>query len=67
MEDKRLTLTIDEAAKRLGIGRNLCYERARTGEIPVIKIGHRLLVPIAALEKMLSEPKLLTVENDKRG
>ena len=62
MEDKRLTLTIDEAAKRLGIGRNLCYERARTGEIPVIKIGHRLLVPIAALERLLNEPKPISQE-----
>ena len=55
MEDK-LTLSIEEAAKVLGIGRNLCYERVKTGEIPVIKIGRRLLVPKKALEKLLEEP-----------
>lgn len=49
----RLTLTIPEAAKVLGIGRNQAYEAARTGEIPVIKIGKRKLVPIAALRAIL--------------
>ena len=57
MEDERLTLTIEEAAKVLGIGRQLAYDRVKTGEIPVIKIGRRLLVPKKALEKLLEEPK----------
>ena len=59
MEDQRLTLSVEEAAKVLGIGRNLCYDRVKTGEIPVIKIGRRLLVPRAALAKLLAEPKPL--------
>ena len=59
MEDGRLTLTIEEAAKLLGIGRQLAYDRVKTGEIPVIKIGRRLLVPRRALEKLLEEPKPL--------
>jgi len=58
MEDK-LTLSVEEAAKVLGIGRNLCYDRVKTGEIPVIKIGRRLLVPRAALEKLLADPQPL--------
>ena len=60
MEDK-LTLSVEEAAKVLGIGRNLCYDRVKTGEIPVIKIGRRLLVPRAALEKLLADPKPLNL------
>ena len=56
MEDK-LTLSIGECAKVLGIGRNLCYDRVKTGEIPAIKIGRRLLVPRSALEKLLADPK----------
>lgn len=60
MENK-LTLSIEEAAKVLGIGRNLCYDRVKTGEIPVIKIGRRLLVPRRALEKLLEEPKPLNL------
>lgn len=58
MEDK-LTLSVEETAKLLGIGRNLCYDRVKTGEIPVIRIGRRLLVPRKALEKLLAEPNPL--------
>jgi excisionase family DNA binding protein len=50
---ERKTLTITEAAKALGIGRNQGYEAARRGQIPTIKIGKRILVPVAALERML--------------
>jgi excisionase family DNA binding protein len=48
------TISVEEAGRRLGIGRNSAYEAARRREIPVIKIGRRLLVPIAALDRMLS-------------
>jgi excisionase family DNA binding protein len=48
------TTTIEAAAKRLGIGRNQAYAAAHSGQLPVIKIGARLLVPTAALDRMLS-------------
>ena len=51
----RRTTTIVEAAKVLGVGRNQAYEAARRGEIPTIRIGKRLLVPLAALERLLQE------------
>ena len=47
-------LTIEEAAKLLRIGRNAAYEAAKRGDIPVIKIGKRLLVPRLALNKLLA-------------
>ncbi len=49
----RKTYDIAEAGRMLGIGRNAAYAAAQRGEIPTIKIGRRLLVPIAALERML--------------
>ncbi len=52
---RRQTTTITEVAKVLGIGRNQAYEAARRGDIPTIKIGKRLLVPLAALERMLQK------------
>jgi excisionase family DNA binding protein len=52
-----LTYQIEEAAKLLGIGRNHCYEAAKRGEIPCIRIGRRLLIPRAALEEMLARPR----------
>jgi len=51
---KPLTMSIPEAAKALGIGRNQGYEAARSGEIPTIKIGRRILVPRAAFERLLA-------------
>ena len=54
MEKEKLTLTVDETAKCLGIGRNSAYEAIARGEIPVVKVGKRLLVPKAALEILLA-------------
>jgi len=55
MENELQTATyrIEEAAKVLGISRNKCYEAAKSGEVPTVRIGKRLLVPKIALEKLL--------------
>lgn len=53
-EQRRMTLTVNETAERLGIGRNQAYEAVKRGEIPVIRIGRRLLVPVAALDRMMN-------------
>ena len=63
MNIERSTLTVDETAKYLGIGRNSAYEAIARGEIPVLKIGKRLLVPKVALEKILNDPKVMTKVN----
>jgi len=61
MQEERVTFTVEETAKLLGIGRQLAYNRVKTGEIPVIKIGRRLLVPRSALQKLLADPKPLNL------
>lgn len=66
MQDERLTLTIEETARLLGIGRQLAYERVKTGEIPVIRIGRRLVVPRRALEKLLEQGQLVIPGHSKR-
>lgn len=53
VEEKRLTLTVEEAAEILGLSRAFAYEAVRRGEIPSIRIGRRILVPRAALERLL--------------
>lgn len=45
----RLTLDVPEAGRLLGLGRNASYDAARRGEIPTLRIGQRLLVPVPAL------------------
>ncbi len=51
---QRVTLTVTEAAEKLGICRNSAYEAAKRGEIPTIKIGRLVLVPVARLDQLLS-------------
>lgn len=53
----RETVSIPEVAKVLGISKNLAYAAAARGEIPTIKVGHRVLVPKAALDQLLNSPR----------
>ncbi|MFV0525078.1 MAG: helix-turn-helix domain-containing protein [Acidimicrobiales bacterium] len=48
-----LTYTVTEAARLLGIGRGSAYTHVRTGQIPSITIGGRIVIPRRALEAML--------------
>jgi excisionase family DNA binding protein len=54
-DDGRLAYSLAEAAQRLGISRWLAYEAAHRGELPVCRIGRRMLVPRAALLRLLDE------------
>ncbi len=52
-----LVLTPIETAKLLRIGRGTVYEQIRLGLIPSIRIGRKILVPKAALIRMLEGVK----------
>ena len=49
----RLTYTVDEAARLLGISRNNAYDAARRGETPTIRDCRRILVPRGRLDELL--------------
>ena len=53
MSEVRQTLSVEEVAEVLGIGRNSAYEAIRRGEIPALRLGRRLVVPRQALERLL--------------
>ena len=53
--EKRLCITVPEAAAMLGISRNFAYDLVKQGELPVIRFGKRLLIPRVALEKRLEK------------
>jgi hypothetical protein len=60
MEPK--TLTVPEAGRLyFSLGRNASYEAARRGDIPTIRIGRLLRVPIAAMDARLA------LVNDERA
>ncbi len=50
---ERLTLTVEEAARALGVSRAHAYELAARGEIPTLRLGRRILVPREALVRKL--------------
>ena len=45
----RATVTVEEAAAILGIGRSAAYEAARRGQLPTRRLGRKLHVPVPAL------------------
>jgi hypothetical protein len=49
------TLSVPEAGKLyFNLSRNSSYEAANRGELPTIRIGRLLRVPVVALERMLN-------------
>jgi excisionase family DNA binding protein len=51
---ERKTLTVEEAARVLGIGRQVAYELARIGKLPgVLRLGHRYVISRIALDRYL--------------
>ena len=53
MNDECLTYSVPYAGKLLGLSRNTAYEAARRGEIPTIRLGRKIRVPKAALQRLL--------------
>ena len=47
--DAPATISVTEAAHVLGISRGGAYRAAAAGQLPVLSIGRRMLVPTAAL------------------
>ena len=52
---ERNTITAEEAAVIVGISRGSAYEAARTGDIPTLRVGRRVVVPVGALRRLLGE------------
>jgi excisionase family DNA binding protein len=46
-------LTVPEAAALLGVSASTYYQAAARGEVPTVRIGRRLVVPGAALARLL--------------
>ena len=52
--DKPKTLGVPEAGKKyFDLSRGASYAAAARGDLPTIKIGRKLRVPLVALERML--------------
>jgi excisionase family DNA binding protein len=49
--DDRLLLRLTEVATRLGLGRSTVYELIQRGELPVVRVGRAVRIPVAALQR----------------
>lgn len=52
---ERQTMTVEECALRLGIGRTTCYAAVRAGVIPSIRILGRVVISRAAIDRLLAD------------
>ena len=51
---ERVALSVEEAAGRLGVSRSLIWKMVNHGTIRTVRAGHRVLVPVSAVEEFLS-------------
>lgn len=51
----RATVSVEQAGQVLGFGRGASYAAAKRGELPTIRMGRRIVVPVPALLTMLGE------------
>ena len=51
---ERVALSVEEAAGRLGVSRSLIWKMVNQGTIRTVRAGHRVLVPVSAVEEFLS-------------
>jgi hypothetical protein len=50
---QQATMSLTRYAEVVGVGRNTAYDAARAGEIPIIKLRGRKLVPVAWVLRQL--------------
>ena len=56
IQRRKKVLTIDEGCQALGLSRGSLYRAVARGQIPSLRIGRRLVIPVAALDRLLQEP-----------
>lgn len=51
----RATISVDEAGSMLGLGHGSSYKAVHSGDIPTLRIGRRLVVPVPAFLALIGE------------
>jgi len=53
-DETQLTITVSEAGKKyFNLSRDASYAAAQRGDIPTIRVGRLLRVPVRAMERLL--------------
>lgn len=51
----RATVSVEQAGRIVGVGRSAAYTAVSSGDLPVIRVGRKLLVPVCRLRQLLGE------------
>jgi hypothetical protein len=67
-DEERQTLSVPEAGKKYyGLSRNASYAAAEVGDIPTIRVGKLLRVPVRAMERILNSVSVPPPPPDKKS
>lgn len=50
----QVAVSVAQACSMLGISKSLAYEAVALGEIPSLRIGRRILIPVRAIEGLVA-------------
>ena len=50
---QRRTMTVEEAAAVVGVGRSTLYEYVKRGDIACVRLGRRIVIPLHVVEALL--------------
>ncbi len=69
MTETKIAMTIEEASKYTGIGRNTMRNLVEWGKLPVLKVGRKVLIKSDILEKFMevNEGKNLRDKSDVKA
>ncbi len=54
MSERKLLLTVEEAAERLSLGRTLVYDLVMRKQITSLKVGRARRIPVTALDEFVT-------------
>lgn len=54
----KATMSVSQTAEYIGVGRNQMYNLIKLNQVPYIKFGKQIRVPIKALESWLLEKSM---------
>jgi excisionase family DNA binding protein len=49
------TISVEEAGRLIGVSRGSAYEAVRSGSLPSLRVGRRIVVPLGRLAELLGE------------
>ncbi len=61
--DAPATIPVEQVAEVMGLSRSAAYDGVRRGEIPSLRVGRRIFIPVAKLLEILGA----TTENQQKG